>query len=196
MKVIPNADGTISIDRVKGPSGELRKFEEDRAVPLSRSPRPGRSRIQKDSDGQLAVSGRDSGVHFPAGGVLENKYFNFVILYLRVVRGSIDGSALAGRSPDRANITRRPLALAAARAPPKVVRAYGLRFLSILFIGWAAVLSATDDIAAINSLPRWVVIFGMRRMHSCVSRNDSRCDKCVAQLAHRRQVDLGQSYTT
>jgi len=30
-----------------------------------------------------------------------------------------------------------------------------------LCIGWVSVLSATDDIAAINSLPRWVVIFGL-----------------------------------
>jgi hypothetical protein len=28
MKVIPNADGTISLDALKAPSGALRKFEE------------------------------------------------------------------------------------------------------------------------------------------------------------------------
>ena len=40
------------------------------------------------------------------------------------------------------------------------VRLVCLLFL-VLFVGWAAVLSATDDITAINALPRWVIIFGI-----------------------------------
>jgi hypothetical protein len=54
----------------------------------------------------------------------------------------------------------RPLAL---QLPERRQRLYVRLVCALfvaLFVGWVAVLSATDDITAINTLPRWVIIFG------------------------------------
>ena len=191
MKVIPNADGTISLDALKAPSGALRKFEEIEPFHYREVHGQDELAFKKDSDGRWQFQVEIPVFIFQQTSLLENKYFNFVILFFGLSVVSLTVLLWPVGALIRKHYAR-PLAL----EPPErrrrlYVRLVCLLFL-VLFVGWAAVLSATDDITAINALPRWVIIFGNRGC-PLFARNDSRCAKCVSQLAHRRPVDLGKA---
>jgi CubicO group peptidase (beta-lactamase class C family) len=160
MKVIPNADGTISLDALKAPSGALRKFEE--IAPFHYREVHGEDELafRKDSDGRWQFQVEIPVFIFQQTGLLENKYFNFVILIfgLAVV-------ALTVLLWPVGALIRRHYALPLTLEPPErrqrlFVRLVCVLFL-VLFVGWVAVLSKTDDITAINALPHWVVVFGI-----------------------------------
>jgi CubicO group peptidase (beta-lactamase class C family) len=160
MKVIPNADGTISLDALKAPSGALRKFEE--VEPLHYREVHGQDELafKKDSDGRWQFQVEIPVFIFQQTGLLENKYFNFVILFFGL--GVVLLTVLLW--PVGALIRKhyaRPLALEPPERRQRLyVRVVCLLFV-VLFVGWVAVLSATDDITAINALPHWVIIFGI-----------------------------------
>ena len=159
-KVIPNADGTISIDPLKGSNGELRKFEE--VQPFAYREVHGQDEVafKKDSTGTWQFQVEIPVFIFQRVGVLENKYFNLSLLIfgLSVVLLTVllwpVGAILRKHYGHPLDLTP------AERRQRLLVRMVCVLFLC-LCIGWVSVLSATDDIAAINSLPRWVVIFGL-----------------------------------
>ena len=160
MKVVPNADGTISLDALKAPSGELRKFEEIEPFHYREVHGEDEVAFKKDSDGHWQFQVEIPVFIFQQTGFLENKYVNFVILFfgLSVVLLTVllwPVGALIRKH------YARPLSL----EPPErrrrlYVRLVSLLFL-VLFVGWVAVFSATDSITALNALPRWIVIFGI-----------------------------------
>jgi CubicO group peptidase (beta-lactamase class C family) len=160
MKVIANADGTISLDALKAPSGALRKFEE--IGPLHYREVHGQDELafKKDSDGRWQFQVEIPVFIFQQTGFLENKYFNFVILFFGL--GVVLLTVLLW--PIGALIRKhyaRPLTLELQERRQRLyVRLVCLLFV-VLAIGWVAVLSATDDITAINALPHWVIIFGI-----------------------------------
>jgi hypothetical protein len=97
---------------------------------------------------------------FQRVGTLENKYFNLTILIF-----GLSVIALTVLLWPVGAILRKhyahPLELTAGeRRQRLLVRLVCILFLC-LFIGWVSVLSAADDITAINALPRWVIIFGL-----------------------------------
>jgi CubicO group peptidase (beta-lactamase class C family) len=159
-KVIPNADGTISIDPLKGSNGELRKFEE--VQPFAYREVHGQDEVafKKDSAGNWQFQVEIPVFIFQRVGVLENKSFNLSLLIfglslvlLTVLLWPV-GAILRKHYGHPLDLTP------AERRRRLLVRMVCVLFLG-LCIGWVSVLSATDDIAAINSLPRWVVIFGL-----------------------------------
>jgi CubicO group peptidase (beta-lactamase class C family) len=160
MKVIPNADGTISLDALKAPSGALRKFEEIEPFHYREVHGQDELAFKKDSDGLWQFQVEIPVFIFQQTGLLENKYFNFVILFFGL--GVVLLTVLLW--PVGALIRKhytRPLAL---QLPERRQRLYVRLVCALfvaLFVGWVAVLSATDDITAINTLPRWVIIFGI-----------------------------------
>jgi len=160
MKVIPNADGTISLDAIKTPGGALRKFEE--IAPFQYREVHGEDELafRKDSDGRWQFQVEIPVFIFQQTGLLENKYFNFVVLFFGL--GVVALTVLLW--PVSALIRKhyaRPLLL----EPPERRRRLFVRLVCVLFLvlffGWIAVLSKIDDITAINALPHWVVIFGL-----------------------------------
>jgi CubicO group peptidase (beta-lactamase class C family) len=159
-KVIPNADGTISIDPLKGSNGELRKFEE--VQPFAYREVHGQDEVafKKDSAGTWQFQVEIPVFIFQRVGVLENKSFNLSLLIfgLSVVLLTVLLWPVGA-------ILRKHYGHPLDLAPAERRRRLLVRMVCVLFlglcIGWVSVLSATDDIAAINSLPRWVVIFGL-----------------------------------
>jgi len=159
-KVVANADGTISIDPLKGSNGELRKFEE--VQPFAYRELHGQDEVafKKDAAGNWQFQVEIPVFIFQRVGVLENKYFNLTILIfalsvlvLTVLLWPV-GAILRKHYAHSLELT------AAERRQRLLVRLVCILFLC-LFVGWVSVLSATDDITAINALPRWVIIFGL-----------------------------------
>jgi CubicO group peptidase (beta-lactamase class C family) len=159
-KVMPNADGTISIDPLKGSNGELRKFEEVQPFVYREVHGQDEVAFKKDSAGNWQFQVEIPVFIFQRVGLLENKYFNLSLLIfgLSVVLLTVllwpVGAILRKHYGHPLDLTP------AERRQRLLVRMVCVLFLC-LCIGWVSVLSATDDIAAINSLPRWVVIFGL-----------------------------------
>jgi hypothetical protein len=158
-KVVANADGTISIDPLKGSNGELRQFEE--VQPFEYRELHGQDEVafKKDAAGNWQFQVEIPVFIFQRVGPLENKYFNLTILIF-----GLSVIALTVLLWPVGAILRKhyghPLELTAAeRRQRLLVRLVCILFIC-LFIGWVSVLSAADDITAINALPRWVIIFG------------------------------------
>ena len=159
-KVVANADGTISIDPLKGSNGELRKFEE--VQPFAYRELHGQDEVafKKDAAGNWQFQVEIPVFIFQRVGLLENKYFNLTILIF-----GLSVIALTVLLWPVGAILRKhyahPLELTVAeRRQRLLVRLACILFLG-LFLGWVSVLSAADDITAINALPRWVIIFGL-----------------------------------
>ncbi len=160
MKVVPNEDGTISLDALKAPSGALRKFEEIEPFHYREVHGQDELAFRKDSGGRWQFQVEIPVFIFQQTGLVENKYFNLVILFfgLSVIVLTVllwPVGALIRKHYSRPLALDRP-----ERRRRLYVRLVCLLFL-VLFFGWVAVISATDSITALNALPHWVIIFGI-----------------------------------
>ena len=159
-KVSAKSDGTISIDLLKGPNGEPLKFEEIEPFLYREAHGQDKVGFKKDNEGNWQFEMDFPFFIFQKVGLLENKYFNYVILIFGL--GVILLTVLLW--PVGALIRKhyaRPLMLTPTEKRKRLlVRLVCLLFLG-LFLGWVAVLSMANDINAINSLPKWVIIFGI-----------------------------------
>ena len=159
-KVVANADGTIGIDPLKGPNGELRKFEEIGPFLYREVHGEDLLGFKKDSAGQWQFQIEIPVFIFQKVGSLENKYLNLGILIFGL--GMVLLTVVFW--PVGALIRKHyghPLELAPAdRRMRLIVRLVCVLFL-LVSIGWVAALSATDEISAFNKLPPWVAVFGI-----------------------------------
>jgi len=159
-KVVGNTDSTISIDPLKGPNGELLKFEE--IEPFLYREVHGQSKVgfKKDSSGNWQFQADFPVFIFQKVGLFENKYFNYGVL----IFGLLVILLTVLLWPVGALIRKhyaRPLELTASEKQGRLlVRLVCLLFV-VLFVGWLTVLSLANDINGINSLPKWVIIFGI-----------------------------------
>jgi CubicO group peptidase (beta-lactamase class C family) len=159
-KVFMNPDGTISIDSLKAPNGELRKFEE--IAPLFYREVNGRDHVgfKRDSNGQMQFQLDWPIFIFQTVSFRENKYLNYTIFGfgLGVVCLTLllwPFAAMARKhygKPLDLNPSERRLRL--------VVRFVCILFV-VFFVGWLSALSAANDPAAINGLVTWVTVFGV-----------------------------------
>jgi len=158
-KVVPNADGTISIDPFKGTNGEIRKFEEVQPFVYREVGGNDEVAFKKDSNGHWQFQILIPVFIFQQAGLSENKYFNYFIL----ASGLIIVCLTVLLWPVGALLRKHynhPLPLTPSERRLRLItRLVCILFLA-LFIGWLVVLSMADDITAINALPHWVVIFG------------------------------------
>jgi hypothetical protein len=91
---------------------------------------------------------------------LENKYFNYVVLVLGL--GVILLTVLLW--PVGALIRKhygRPLQLTLSESRHRLLVRLVCVLFVVLLLGWVVVLSRSNDINGLNSLPRWVIIFGL-----------------------------------
>lgn len=159
-KVVPNADGTINIDPLKGANGEIRKFEEVQPFVYREVGGHDEVAFKKDSNGSWQFQILIPVFIFQQTSLAENKYFNYFIL----ISGLVVVALTVLLWPVGALIRKhygRPLQLAPSEGRLRLItRLVCILFLG-LFIGWLVVLSMANEITAINALPRWVVIFGI-----------------------------------
>ena len=159
-KVFANPDGTISVDPLKGPNGQLLKFEE--ISPLLYREVHGRAHVafKRDGNGRMQFQLDWPIFIFQKVGLWENKYFNdvvaifgLVIVVLTVLLWPV--GALVRKHYGR------PLDL----SPLERKLRLGVRLVCILFIcffgGWLAVLAQAENPNVINTLPPWIIFFGI-----------------------------------
>jgi len=159
-KISANSDGTITTP-LKGPNGELLKFEE--ISPLLYREVYGRSHIgfKQDGNGRMQFQLDWPIFIFQKVGFWENKYFNYtlaifglVVVVLTVLLWPV--GALVRKHYGR------PLDLTPVQRKLRL----GARLVCILFIvffgGWLTVLStAMSSPGAINALAPWIICFGI-----------------------------------
>jgi CubicO group peptidase (beta-lactamase class C family) len=160
FKVFTNADGTISIDPLKGPNGELRKFEE--IAPLLYREVYGHEHVafKRDSNGQMQFQLDYPFFIFQKVSFRENKYLNYTILGLGL--GVIGLTLLLW--PFAAMARKhygRPLDLNPSERRLRLVVRFVCILFFVFFLGWLTALSLANDPATINGLVTWVNIFGI-----------------------------------
>jgi CubicO group peptidase (beta-lactamase class C family) len=159
MKVIANADGTISIDPLKAPNDELRKFEEVQPFLFREVNGQDKVAFKKDANGNWQFQVEIPVFIFQKVDFLENKYFNYALL--------IFGLSIVALTvllwPVGALVRKHyahPLELTPAeRRQRLLVRLICLLFLGLL-VGWVSAISAAEDIATLNALPGRIILFG------------------------------------
>ena len=160
LKVIANDDGTISVDEFKSPNGVPKKYEEIEPMLFREVHGQDKIGFKKDANGTWQFQMDFPVFIFQKVGLLNNKYFNLVLagyglvmVLLAVLLWPV--GAMIRKHYDR------PLTLS---APEKGQRMLGklvcLLFL-ILVLGWVVALSKANDIAGLNALPRWIVLFSL-----------------------------------
>jgi CubicO group peptidase (beta-lactamase class C family) len=160
-KVFANPDGTISIDPLKGPNGQLLKFEE--ISPLLYREVHGRAHIgfKRDGNGQLQFQLDWPFFIFQKVGFWENKYFNYTLAIFGLVMVVLTVLLWPVGALIRKHYGR-PLDL----SPLERKLRLSVRLVCVLFIcfsgGWLAVLAkAMADPSAINALAPWIICFGV-----------------------------------
>jgi len=159
-KVTANEDGTISMDELKGANGVPKKFEE--IEPFLYREVHGQDKIgfKKDASGNWQFQIDYPFMIFQKVGLLENKYFNFVVagygfvvVLLTVLLWPVGW--MIRKHYDR------PLTLSSAEKSQRlVIRLVCLLFV-ILLLGWVIALSMANDIEGINKLPTAVILFSL-----------------------------------
>jgi CubicO group peptidase (beta-lactamase class C family) len=160
LKVFMNADGTISIDPLKGPNGELRKFEE--IAPLLYREVNGHEHVgfKRDSNGEMQFQLDWPFFIFQRVSFRENKYLNYTILGfgLGVIALTVLLWPFAAMARKHYG---KPLDLNPSERRLRLV----VRFVCILFLvflpGWLLCLTLANDPAEINGLATWVTRFGI-----------------------------------
>lgn len=159
-KVVANPDGTISIDMLKGPNGQLRKFEEIQPFLYREVHGQDLVGFKKDGEGNWQFQAEIPVFIFQKVGFFQNKYVNYAAL----IFGLVVVCLTVLLWPVGALIRKhygRPLSLTPSERRQRLLARLVCVLFVILFLGWVTVLSRANEINAINSLPRWVIIFGI-----------------------------------
>ena len=159
-KVTPNADGTISVDELKLPNGEPKKYEE--IGPLMYREVHGQDHIafKKDSGGNLQFQIDWPIFIFQKVGLLENKTFNLAVLIFGLVMVGLTvvfwPIAAMIRKHYGQHLDYDPSDMRIRR----IVRLVCV--LLVVFFGvWFSLLSLSDNPNAINGLSPWIILLGI-----------------------------------
>jgi CubicO group peptidase (beta-lactamase class C family) len=159
-KVFSNADGTISVDELKAASGEPKKFGEIQPFLYREIHGQDLVGFKKDASGNWQFQMDYPFFIFQRVSFLEGKPFNFCIL----IFGLVVVLLTVLLWPVGATIRKhygRPLELnPEERRQRLLARVVCLLFL-VVSIGWVVAISLTDSISALDSLPPWIIIFGL-----------------------------------
>jgi CubicO group peptidase (beta-lactamase class C family) len=157
-KVIPNDDGTISVDPLKGTNGQLKKYEEISPFLFREVHGQDHVAFKKDAAGNWQFQ-----IDWPIFIFQKVVLFHSKVFVLGVL---IFGLTLVGLTvllwPVAAMIRKhygKPLAYSPSESKLRlVVRIVCILFL-LFYIGWFSALSLSDNPANINGLPPWIILF-------------------------------------
>jgi CubicO group peptidase (beta-lactamase class C family) len=159
LKVVPGADGTITVDPLKNANGQLKKFEE--ISPFLYRQVHGQDKVgfKKDAEGNWQFQLDYPFFIFQKVGLLQNKTFNMVVLFyglgiagLTVLLWPVGG--MARKHYDK------PLDYGSADKRGRLIVRLVCIFFLVFFVGWMSLLSVLDDPKGINALPPWIIFFG------------------------------------
>jgi len=162
-KVAANADGTITVDALKNPDGQPKKFEE--IGPFLYREVHGQDHVafKKDSDGNWQFQMDYPFFIFQKVGLLQSKTFNLIVLCF-----GIGVVALTVLLWPVAALARKhygkPLNYTPSASRFHLLVRLICIVLLIFNIGWLSVLSMADDPNGINSLPPWIIFFSILGM--------------------------------
>ncbi len=159
-KVFPNEDGTLSVADLKAPSGEPKKFEEIQPFLYREVHGQDLVGFKKDSSGNWQFQMDYPFFIFQRVGFLECKPFNFGLLIFGLVVVLLTVLVWPVGAMIRKHYGRRLELNPDQRRQRLMARLICILFL-VVFIGWATAISLTDSITALNSLPPWIIIFGL-----------------------------------
>ncbi|HET6930907.1 MAG TPA: serine hydrolase, partial [Candidatus Acidoferrum sp.] len=160
IKVAPNADGTISINELKAANGEPKKFEEIQPFLYREVHGQDLVGFKKDSSGNWQFQMDYPFFIFQRVGFLEGKMLNLGIL----IYGLVVVLLTVLLWPVGAMIRKhygRPLELNPDERRQRLLARLVCILFLIVCIGWVTAISLTDSITALNSLPPWIIIFGL-----------------------------------
>jgi len=159
-KVIANADGTISVDAEKAPSGELLKFEEIGPFLYREKNNQSHIAFKKDAEGNWQFQLDWPIFIFQRVGLIQNKTLNMTLLIYGLAMVILTILLWPVGWMIRKHYDR-PLPLDdTTRRSRFWVRMVCLLFL-IYLIGWVMVASTLDNLAAVNALGGWVIVSGI-----------------------------------
>jgi CubicO group peptidase (beta-lactamase class C family) len=159
-KVVPHADGTISVDPLKDASGQLKKYEE--ISPFLYREVHGQDKIgfKKDAEGNWQFQLDYPFFIFQKVGLLQSKTFNIVVLCFGL--GVLGLTILLW--PVAALVRKhygKPLNYPPSDHKRRLLVRLVCILLLVFFVGWLSVLSLSDDPNGINGLPPWIILFGI-----------------------------------
>jgi hypothetical protein len=159
-KIIPHADGTISVDPLKDASGQLKKYEE--ISPFLYREVHGQDKIgfKKDAAGNWQFQLDYPFFIFQKVGLLQSKTFNIVVLSFGL--GVLGLTILLW--PVAAVVRKhygKPLNYSPSDRKRRLLVRLVCILLLVFFVGWLSVLSLSDDPNGINGLPPWIILFGI-----------------------------------
>jgi len=159
-KVIPNPDGTISIDPLKAANGELKKFEE--IAPFLYREVHGQDHIgfKKDAAGNWQFQMDYPFFIFQKVGLLESKIFNVGLLIFGLTMVGLTvicwpiGAMIRKHYSQTLDFTPQDNRL-------RIVTRLVCILLIAFFGGWLSVLSLLDNLDALNHMGPWIIVFGI-----------------------------------
>jgi CubicO group peptidase (beta-lactamase class C family) len=158
LKVSPNSDGTITIDLLKDPNGEPKKYEEIAPLLYRETHGQWHAAFKPDSDGKLVLSIDWPFFIFQRPSFLDGKNLNLTVIIacLAVMILTLLLWPVAWGIRKHYN---RPLQLTDSQ---RRMRLYArlVCVLDLLFIlGWVLLVSKLDDPGALNQgLDKWIVL--------------------------------------
>jgi CubicO group peptidase (beta-lactamase class C family) len=166
-KVSANADGSISVDPLKGPNGALKKFEE--IGPFLYREIHGQDQIgfKKDAAGNWQFQLDYPFFIFQKVGLLQSKTFNVVVLSFGL--GVVGLTILLW--PVAAIVRKhyeKPLNYTPSDKRRRLLVRLVCILLLIFYVAWMSALSLADDPKGINGLPPWIIIFGILGVISAI----------------------------
>ena len=166
-KVVANADGTITLDVLKSPNGQPKKYEE--ISPFLYREVHGQDHVgfKKDADGNWQFQLDYPFFIFQKVGLLQNKTFNYVVLGFGLVVVGLTVLLWPVAAIVRKHYGK-PLNYAPADNKRRLMVRLVCILLLIFFIAWLSMLSLLDDLSSINRLAPWIIILGILGVISAI----------------------------
>jgi len=160
LKVVANDDGTISVEEFKGPNGVPKKYQEIEPFLFREVHGQDKIGFKKDASGNWQFQMDYPFFIFQRVGLLNNKYFNLVVFGFGLTMVLLTVLLWPVGWMIRKHY-ERPLPLSDAEKGQRFVTRLVCVLYVVLFLGWVVVLSRSNDITGLNSLPTWVVVFSV-----------------------------------
>ena len=159
-KVAANADGTITVDALKYPDGQPKKFEEIGSFLYREVHGQDHVAFKKDADGNWQFQMDYPFFVFQKVGLLQSKSFNLIVLCF-----GIGVVALTVLLWPVAALARKhygkPLNYTPSAGRLRLLVRLICIVLLVFNLGWLSVLSLADDPNGINGLPPWIIAFSI-----------------------------------